>query len=168
MSCQSNQLGLCFVFGPNCVHAQTWNTHTLTHRTPVGWNCPYFICTPEYLSKYPSPEYSPVECSTYQSVHDEVLEQNKSHCRACVCYLRAWETLLCKRFFVTARCSGGVFGGGGGGRAVKDKWEANAFRSILSWERVSGVQRREWKVASREGGATEGLINHSCILLTFC
>lgn len=53
------------------------------------------------------------------------------------------------------------------GRGLTDKWEANAFRSILSWERVSGVEKREWKVVSREGGSTEGLINHSCIVIDF-
>lgn len=30
---------------------------------------------------------------------------------------------------------------------------------------MSRVERREWKVVSREGGATEGLINHSCIVI---
>lgn len=53
------------------------------------------------------------------------------------------------------------------GRGPTDKWEANAFRSILSWERVSGVEKGEWKVVSREGGAAEGLINHSCIAIDF-
>lgn len=32
---------------------------------------------------------------------------------------------------------------------------------------MSGVEKREWKVVSREGGATEGLINHSCIVIDF-
>lgn len=32
---------------------------------------------------------------------------------------------------------------------------------------MSGVENREWKVVSREGGATEGLINHSCIVIDF-
>ena len=32
---------------------------------------------------------------------------------------------------------------------------------------MSRVERREWKVVSREGGATEGLINHSCIVIDF-
>lgn len=49
---------------------------------------------------------------------------------ASVCCSCARETLLRKRFFVTARCSGSVYAMGGGG--LTDKWEANAFRSILS------------------------------------
>lgn len=32
---------------------------------------------------------------------------------------------------------------------------------------MSGVEKGEWKVVSREGGATEGLINHSCIVIDF-
>ncbi len=32
---------------------------------------------------------------------------------------------------------------------------------------MSGVETREWKVVSREGGATKGLINHSCIVIDF-
>lgn len=37
------------------------------------------------------------------------------HARVSVCCLCAQETLLCKRFFVTARCSGSVYVMGEGG-----------------------------------------------------
>lgn len=33
----------------------------------------------------------------------------RAHACKCVCYLCAWETFLCKRFFVTAQCSGSAY-----------------------------------------------------------
>lgn len=50
-----------------------------------------------------------------------------------VCVLCARQTPLGKRFFETARCSDSVYVmGEGKGGGLTDKWEPNAFRSILS------------------------------------
>ncbi len=64
---------------------------------------------------------------THADVSMQLLHADAPVSVRCLC---ARETLLCERFIVTARCSGSVYVMGGGGLA--DKWEANAFRSILS------------------------------------
>lgn len=87
---------------------------------------------------------------------------------ACECvYLHAPETHSAKGSLWPLDAVAVFTWWGGRSRGLTDKCEANAFRSILSWERVSGVEEREWKVVRGEGGAREGLINHSCIVIDF-